>query len=285
MRALLCLAGALRFERAVFTHAHRAEVEAAVKARSESCETKLAAFAVNGSIAVATLPQGVKVACAADFPQKDQCPGVTRLLSQALLTCAPERREDGVVQCGGNSSEAAADLSGPNATVTPGDACKRVQNFLVTVARDIEAVHAEYPGSPACVAEVGKLSTQEISGLLPPANFSTALSQGCTESCEEVSFVASQVLEGVGHRVSPKTYCHLHDLWLQSVGILNVNAFFSFVYKSDALADPPLEVAPTGQFPPALEASRQQNAKLFDILARQPQVPSAAAVLALLAAA
>merc|ERR1719316_274394 len=142
MLAVLALASALSIERAAFTSEHLADVEARIRANSgTTCASKLSTLAGGDSVRYSDLAQDVKASCVAEYPEKEQCPGVTRLTSAAIDMPNISARE-----------------------VAPAaDVCKGMESFLLRIARDIHAIDAEYPGSPACVTKVASITGLEIS--------------------------------------------------------------------------------------------------------------------------
>merc|ERR1719408_289480 len=123
---------------------------------------------------------------------------------------------------------------------------------------------------------------------VPKANFTAALGAGCTESCAEVTSVAEKALAEYHHPVTPKAYCRLHEDWLEKVGIYDVDAFFALLLGKATDAEK-AQVRSSGKYPAPLQATRDENNKIFDILSRKPESPEqagawgAALALALLA--
>merc|ERR550514_1152230 len=113
---------------------------------------------------------------------------------------------------------------------------------------------------------------------LPKQNFTQALAKGCTTSCKEVVKMANRVLSddrlpaADEAAVTPKLYCKLHDDYLDDIGIYDVDGLFALVFghtegQASAVA------ASSGEYPKALQATRDENAKVFEILANEPDKP------------
>lgn len=183
--------------------------------------------------------------CAASKAVKDKakCSGVTRMAEESMVA-KPAR--------------------------TPKEACTDIEAWMLTIARDLHALDTTTVSDPACVAKVQQIT--KITAPVPAANFSAALKSGCEVSCEEVNSVADRVLADVKHNVTPKAYCRLHEDWLEHAGIYDVDVFFTLVLGEEAqTTDADEGTGKDGSWPDALQGSRDENGKIFDILARKPE--------------
>lgn len=192
-------------------------------------------------------------------PDKKQCAGVTRM-AETFTSWMVEDDER---------------------AKTPVEACTDIQRWLLTIARDLHALDTATVSDPACIRKVQNMTS--VTAPVPKANFTKALKDGCTVSCDEVILVASHVLEDYDHPVTPKAYCRLHEDWLEKVGIYDVDAFFSLLLgKTTDGAAQDTQVR-SGKYPGPLQATRDQNSKIFDILSRKAATQASAGALALAA--
>lgn len=205
-----------------------------------------------------TLPALLRRHCAASDAVQDKakCAGVTRLTEEALA---------------GSSAE------------TPDAACKDLEKWLLTLARDLHGLNITTAGDPACVQAVQGMTGKDA---MPAKNFTHAMAKGCEVSCKEVISVANHVLADVKpeRELTPKLYCRMHEDWLSDVGVYDIDALFALVLGG-AQAKKKDAVVSAGEFPKALEDTRGENEKIFEALAKKPTTPAAsfAAVLGLLA--
>merc|ERR1719353_1840759 len=68
----------------------------------------------------------------------------------------------------------------------------------------------------------------------------------------------------------PKLYCKLHDDYLEDIGIYDVDSLFALVFGHNEGPSSSV-VASRGEYPQALQATRDENAKVFEILASEPE--------------
>jgi hypothetical protein len=79
--------------------------------------------------------------------------------------------------------------------------------------------------------------------------------------------------------VTPKLYCKLHDDYLEDIGIYDVDGLFALIFGHAEGATSSVEVAASsGEYPKALQATREENAKVFEILANEPEKPHSVSV-------
>lgn len=177
---------------------------------------------------------------------KQQCAGVTRMAESFLQS------RDG------------------DPATTPKAACADIQFWLLTLGRDLHALDTETTSDPACVLKVQSMTN--VTEPVPRANFTKALKAGCKVSCDEVTRVADKVLADYNHPVTPKAYCRLHEDWLEKVGIYDVDSFFALLLGKATDAEKQ-QVKSSGKYPVPLQATRDENGKIFDILSRKPETP------------
>jgi hypothetical protein len=198
-----------------------------------------------------TLPALLRRHCAGSdvIQKKEKCAGVTRLTEEAL---------------------------GDSEPTSSGAACQRLEKFFLFVARDLQALNVSSSGDTHCVKSVTAMTG--TSEPLPKQNFTQALAKGCTESCKEVVKMANRVLSedrlpaADKGAVTPKLYCKLHDDYLDEIGIYDVDGLFALVFGHSEGAATAV-VASSGEYPKALQATRDENAKVFEILANEPSEP------------
>jgi hypothetical protein len=198
-----------------------------------------------------TLPALLRRHCAGSdvIQKKEKCAGVTRLTEEAL---------------------------GDSESTSTGAACQRLEKFFLYVARDLQALNVSSSGDTHCVQSVAAMTgTNEP---LPKKNFTQALAKGCTTSCKEVVKMANNVLSDDRlpaedeAAVTPKLYCKLHDDYLDDIGIYDVDGLFALVF-GHAEGQTTSVAASSGEYPKALQATRDDNAKVFEILANEPEKP------------
>jgi hypothetical protein len=215
-----------------------------------------------------TLPALLRRHCASSdvIQKKEKCAGVTRLTEEALGSSEPS---------------------------SSGAACQRLEKFFLFVARDLQALNVSSPGDTHCMQSVAAMTgTREP---LPKQNFTQALAKGCTVSCKEVVKMSNRVLSedrlpaADEAAVTPKLYCKLHDDYLDDIGIYDVDGLFALVFGHAEGPSTKSSVATASgkEYPKALQVTRDENAKVFEILASEPEKPhsvslAGAAVLGLI---
>lgn len=224
-----------------------AQLYAHVGSKSESaCEASLREM--TGGNVTKELPAQIRRACTSSpvVEDKDKCAGVTSMASLAV---------------------SARGVGEPE--MSPAEACVELEAFLLRLARDLHAIGATEAASPLCIKTV-----TEHTGSTPksPSNFTAGLLSACNVSCEDVEWVAEEVLSNVTHDITPKSYCRLHEDWLEEQGIYDIDAFFALVMGQNSLAAAASNHA--GNYPDALQASRDSNAAVYEILSRRPEAHS-----------
>merc|ERR1719353_2652306 len=205
-----------------------------------------------------TLPALLRRHCASSdvIQKKEKCAGVTRLTEEALGSSEP---------------------------TSSGAACQRLEKYFLFVARDLQALNVSSPGDTHCMQSVATMTgTREP---LSKENFTSALAKNCTVSCKEVVKMSNKVLSedrlpaADKAAVTPKLYCKLHDDYLDDIGIYDIDGMFALVFGHSE--GPSTSVAAsTGsrEYPQALQATRDENAKVFEILASEPEKPHSVSV-------
>jgi hypothetical protein len=202
-----------------------------------------------------TLPALLRRHCASSevIQKKEKCAGVTRLAEEAL---------------------------GDAEATSSGAACQRLEQFFLFVARDLQALNVSASGDTHCVHSVAEMTGTEP---LPKENFTSALAKNCTVSCKEVVKMANLVLSedrlpaADEAAVTPKLYCKLHDDYLDDIGIYDIDGLFALVFGHAEGTSTPVVASSTsssGEYPKALQETRDENAKVFEILANEPSEPS-----------